>query len=135
MSIGNVRQHGDKGSSFNYRLRVLQLLGRIANEQSSSRITMLGVNGNQLLGTVPNGYELDQVVAVETGGDAVVINLGITSGGAEISPTENVVASASNVFVYHYTKDSSLGSFPVYISSADWGTSNLNVYLLLRKIS
>ena len=135
MSIGNLRQNGDKGSSFNYRLRVLKLLSKIANEQSSSRITMLGVTGNQLLGTVPNGYELDQLVAVETGGASVVINLGITVGGNEIVPLETVTASASNVFVYHYTKDNTLGSFPVYISSAAWGTSNLNVYLILRKIS
>lgn len=134
MSIGNLRQHGDKGSSFNYRLRVLKLLSKIANDQSSSRITMLAVTGNMLLGTVPNGYELEQVVVVETGGANVVINIGITVGGAEIAPLETVHASASNVFTYNYTKDNTLGSFPVYISSAAWTTSNCNVYLLLKKI-
>lgn len=135
MSIGNLRHHGDKGSSFNYRLRVLQLLGRIANDQSSSRISMLGINGNQLLGTVPNGYELEQVVIVESGGANVIINLGTTVEGNDIVPLETVNANASNVFVYNFTKDATLGSFPVYISSAAWTTSNLNVYLILRKVS
>jgi hypothetical protein len=137
MTIANLKAYGDKGTSFNYRLRVLKLLSRISQNtsvQSTPQITMLGVTGDMLLGAIPAGYELEQVIVNEVGGANVTINIGTTIGGSEILANEGITASNSNVLVLNYTNDPGLNSFSVYISSLAWGTSNLNITLLLRKI-
>lgn len=134
MTIANLKAYGDKGSSFNYRLRVLKLLSRIANSPNTPSINLLGIAADGQLGLVPAGYELEQIVVNEVGGSNVTISIGTTVGGSEILANEAIVASNSNVLVLNYTNDPGLNSFPIYISSLAWGTSQLNITLLLRKV-
>lgn len=138
MSIGNTRDVGNKGNNFPFQKSVLVMLGRILNTLTTVTPNTLimpitGINVNQLLGAVPNGYMVEVVVFQEVSGTAgATLKLGSTPGDDDIMPATIFAASALETISLNYFPSPT--TYPVYISSAAWGTSNFKAWLILRKV-
>ena len=97
-------------------------------------IPVAGVVGNGLLYAVPAGYMVEMVSFAETAGHDVSIDLGTTVAGSEIVSTLDITANGVMNYTCTYNKDTTYGTFNLYISSLAWGGASLDVYIILRKV-
>lgn len=106
----------------------------VESETSTPVVSSSSNTGDGTLFEIPKGYMLELIVFAETGGSDVTVDVGTTNGGNEVFPAVTVSANGTQVVqindLYSLTAAQS-----IYISSAAWGTSSLNVYGLTRKVS
>lgn len=135
MSVGNLKDQGNKGNNFPYQFRMLKLLGDIRSQLATGQtIIKDGVNSSGLLGMVPAGFMLEMIVAQPIGGAApIVIDYGITAGGSQLLPGETVTPPNPTTSQLNYTAPGK-ASFSVYATSGAWGLGTVSFYLIIRKI-
>ena len=97
------------------------------------------VTADDIVGSVPNGYAVEIINTMETGGVAVNVNYGITSLGSEIIGAIPISAGASDLSFEFYNPNADESGFNIYISNnLSWGTlaktASLDIYIILRKI-
>lgn len=102
---------------------------------SSTEITALGVIADGLLGSVSAGYIIETIVILEVGGGVAEINLGSAALGVDIVPSQPIPANSNTVNNIGYNPNADLTGFDIYISNNfAWGATELDIYIILRKI-
>ena len=86
------------------------------------------VTGDQLIGTVPDGYMLEIVKFTNNGGQCF-ISLGTTPGNNDITDNMEIAALDSQTLQLNYDPGA---TFNVYLTVVV-GPVDLDVYLLIRK--
>lgn len=135
MSTGNLKTQGNKGANYPFQLAVLRLLGRINTQLANNQnIVKELVNSDGLIGTIPDGYMLQYILAQPVGGLApIVLDYGLTPGGHELSSGETVTPPTPSTVTLAYSAPGNMG-FNVYASAPAWGTGTITFYLILKKI-
>jgi len=88
-----------------------------------------------LASAVPAGYEITSIIIEETSGNAVTgdVDIGTTNGGTEIVSSEAVGSNALVSATLIDTIYSLVSHQAVYITSTNWGSATVSVYISLQK--
>ncbi len=94
-----------------------------------------GLTANISLNTIiPEGYMLENIVVVNKTANAVSITVGTATGTTDVISSTEVGANIIYTFligkIFSFADKKSL-----FIKSADWNSSNLDVYIIMRKPS
>ncbi len=96
-----------------------------------NNITCVDTSSNGFLGTIPAGTKLISIEVEEKGGANVTVSFGTTALGTDISMLMFIKANEDTPVEVNYKTRTGFG---VYVSSAAWGTSVLDIYLVTKKI-
>lgn len=100
---------------------------------AATNVEVLGTDSDGLITTIPAGYMLEFIVFSEVGGAGVTIDVGTTAGDDDVISSyvigANEVLTQSLGIVFSTT-----ATQQIFIHSAAWTTSELDIYVLLRKL-
>jgi hypothetical protein len=100
---------------------------------SNMEVFVPDIDSNGLIVTIPAGYMLEFIVFDETGGSDVTVDIGTTAGDDDII-ADYLIESGETDTLSINTVYSMSSTQTIYISSSSWGTSSLDIYVLMRKI-
>ena len=88
-------------------------------------------------GAIPPGYQLDQIIFVESTGNAPTLDLGTTSGANDVFLNQVIAANSITTVVINKTF-SMLARQTLYLNDDDagssWNSASLTAILLLRRV-
>lgn len=129
MSIGNLKDQGNKGNNFPYQLRNLQLLGGIQDCCTTSGGTLLSI-----LAALQNGQNFTQSLVEDQGGTGCPTNCPVYTeikiwNGTSFDPPVYYDAEGNAVIpvgpVVYLNPDYHLAQMVVLLTSIDADTSNI----------
>jgi hypothetical protein len=81
---------------------------------------------------LPQGYSIDLIKIENATANAVVLDLGISSGGAEILASESISGNSEKIFSTGFLLDSAI-PLSLFIESANWNSAELSIKMALSR--
>ena len=139
-AAGTIDRGGATGALDETVQNALRLLDGLINALPVSTYVVTKTNiaaDTTWTDVIPAGYCLEYIVFSELNGTSPILDLGITVGGNEVFINQEMVSSGLTT-VSLFRMFSLVNPTTLYINDDDagsnWNGTNLNIYLVLRKI-